>query len=205
MICSLRACAGASVSRLLLSSRLTSQRQRKQPVRAFAAAVAPTGGVKHDKELQYVASRLAEGFAQDKLSVLLCGPDRASQFFYHFCRSTVADLDASNSLFQIENASCVALCYEYPYQEDHGRHLHLLLLSVIPSAQRQGLGSRMLDSLMARADAQQLPMYLEASSESSRQLYARKGFQDVSSFTALPRIAGSPTFYCMWRPPRMPQ
>jgi ribosomal protein S18 acetylase RimI-like enzyme len=55
-------------------------------------------------------------------------------------------------------------------------HWTLGLLGVDPSRQRQGIGSALLASGLARADAERRVCYLETERESSVRLYERHGF-----------------------------
>jgi ribosomal protein S18 acetylase RimI-like enzyme len=66
-----------------------------------------------------------------------------------------------------------------------------------PEAQRLGLGTRLLTSLLAESDRQGVPTYLDASNDGSRRLYERHGFQ----VTATLSVDGSPPFWAMWREP----
>ncbi|MCV7160994.1 GNAT family N-acetyltransferase [Mycolicibacterium brisbanense] len=74
---------------------------------------------------------------------------------------------------------------------------YLAFMGVEPAAQRRGIGSRLLAAVLAKADREKLPAYLEASSPENRRLYERHGFQTVGELT----IAGSPTIFPMWRLP----
>jgi GNAT superfamily N-acetyltransferase len=78
------------------------------------------------------------------------------------------------------------------------RHHHLALLAVAPGRQGVGRGSALLAHHHRHLDRAGLPAYLEASSESSRDLYLRHGYRVGAPFT-LPD--GSP-FWPMWREPR---
>lgn len=217
---------------------------------AVACPTAPTvhlTAVQSPAEVQAVVSRLAEGFKDENTAMLLGGPTNSARLVRAFALATLADLDASQSLFHIDDASCVALCFEYPYNEaglatqllrgsllsilfamrpqrwgtffkllakskalhdrflkEHGRHLYLQAISTVPWAQGKGLGGKMLEALAARADAKQLPLYLEASSEGSRALYARRGFLDIDTLVVMPGDLDSFTIYRMWRPPQQP-
>lgn len=60
-------------------------------------------------------------------------------------------------------------------------HWYLWLLGVAPEAQGQGLGSRLIQPVLARADAAGLPCYLETETESNVHFYERRGFAVVHS------------------------
>ncbi|GAA1008855.1 N-acetyltransferase [Acrocarpospora pleiomorpha] len=86
-----------------------------------------------------------------------------------------------------------------PRHPDREPHLYLPCMGVISGRQGSGLGSAMLRHRLARADADGLPAYLEASSPRSRALYQRHGFEDLGEQV---RVADSPLLWPMWRPPQ---
>jgi len=88
-----------------------------------------------------------------------------------------------------------ALALLHPRREPH---LYLPCMGVVGGRQGTGLGSAMVRHRLARADADGLPAYLEASSFRSRALYQRHGFADVGEPV---RVAGSPPLWPMWRQP----
>ncbi len=77
-------------------------------------------------------------------------------------------------------------------------HWYLMAIGVRPSAQGRGLGGELLAHTLAKVDAERQPAYLEASSNRSRVLYERHGFEVLAEFT----VDGSPPMWPMWRPPR---
>jgi GNAT superfamily N-acetyltransferase len=79
---------------------------------------------------------------------------------------------------------------------DHEAHLYLPCMGAI--RQGAGLGTAMLRHRLARADADGLAAYLEASSPRSRALYLRHGFADLGEPV---RVADSPPLWPMWREP----
>jgi GNAT superfamily N-acetyltransferase len=81
---------------------------------------------------------------------------------------------------------------------DHTAHLYLPCMGVVPTRRGAGLGSVLLRHRLTRADADGLPVYLEASSARSRALYLRHGFTDLG---APVRVADSPPLWPMWREP----
>jgi GNAT superfamily N-acetyltransferase len=76
-------------------------------------------------------------------------------------------------------------------------HFYVPYVGVAPEAQGAGLGTRLLGKTLARADAEGLPTYLEATSERNATLYERLGFVHLGAFTVL----GSPPLWPMRRPP----
>ncbi|WP_320069643.1 GNAT family N-acetyltransferase [Micromonospora sp. RTGN7] len=79
----------------------------------------------------------------------------------------------------------------------HADHHHLAFLAVTPDRQGQGLGSALLRHHHAWLDANGIPGYLEASSETGRDLYARHGYRSREVF----RLPDGTPFYPMWREP----
>lgn len=81
----------------------------------------------------------------------------------------------------------------------YGRaHLYLPFLGVRPDRQGGRLGGRLLAERLARADADGLPAYLEASSARSVPLYERHGFRLLGDPVSLP---DGPSVQPMWREP----
>jgi ribosomal protein S18 acetylase RimI-like enzyme len=56
-------------------------------------------------------------------------------------------------------------------------HYYLWGLVVDPARKRQGIGTALLSSLLARADAEKMPIYLETHDEKNVAYYQRFGFQ----------------------------
>lgn len=80
-----------------------------------------------------------------------------------------------------------------------GPHWYLSALGVEPQRQGQGLGGALMQPILARADAQGLPCYLETHRPGNVQLYQRHGFQ-ICCHTEEP---GHPVLvWAMLRPPR---
>jgi ribosomal protein S18 acetylase RimI-like enzyme len=63
------------------------------------------------------------------------------------------------------------------------RYTKVMILATHPSAQGQGLGSALLASISADADAQNSHLYLEAANEGAARLYARHGYQTLAKVT----------------------
>jgi GNAT superfamily N-acetyltransferase len=78
-----------------------------------------------------------------------------------------------------------------------GSYWVLQLLGVEPQWQGRGVGSALLAPVLARADAEQRPAYLEATSRQSVPLYERHGFEIVGELS----LPAGPSLYPMWREP----
>jgi ribosomal protein S18 acetylase RimI-like enzyme len=78
-------------------------------------------------------------------------------------------------------------------------HWYLQFLGVVPTRQGQGLGSRLMGPLLGRLDVGRLPAFLEASTDRSRALYERHGFDVTATFNMPGR---GPLLRQMWRDPR---
>jgi len=59
-------------------------------------------------------------------------------------------------------------------------HWHLWVLGVEPSLQGQGIGSQLMQPILAQADKEGAPCYLETQSEKNVAFYQRQGFEVVS-------------------------
>jgi ribosomal protein S18 acetylase RimI-like enzyme len=84
-------------------------------------------------------------------------------------------------------------------QHPHDRsHWYLFILATEPAAQGRGLGSALLDQMLARVDADGMPVYLESSNQRNIAFYGRRGFE-ITGEVAIP---GGPRIWPMWREPR---
>ena len=79
-----------------------------------------------------------------------------------------------------------------------GAHYYVRDIGVLPSRQKQGLGSALLRPTLERCDREGLPAYLEASSERSAALYERLGFRVRREL----RVGASPPLWLMLRTPQ---
>jgi GNAT superfamily N-acetyltransferase len=77
-------------------------------------------------------------------------------------------------------------------------HYYLHAIGARHANQGQGVGSSLLKEGTLICDREQMPAYLEASSESSARLYERHGFE---IFAEEPIGLGGPPLYFMWRAP----
>jgi len=60
-----------------------------------------------------------------------------------------------------------------------GPHWYLWALGVAPEAQGRGIGGRLLEPVLARADANGVPCYLETQTEGNAAFYRKRGFDTV--------------------------
>lgn len=80
-----------------------------------------------------------------------------------------------------------------------GAHYYLMLLGVDPPQQGRGTGSALIQPVLARADAEGIPCYLETEREINVRFYLRHGFR-VLVETAVP--GGGPKIWTMARAPQ---
>lgn len=74
-------------------------------------------------------------------------------------------------------------------------HMYLRMIGVDPSLQGRGYGSALIRAALEDTDRQGLRAYLEASSEASRALYERHGFEVVGEV----QVGDAPPFWPMLR------
>jgi ribosomal protein S18 acetylase RimI-like enzyme len=77
-------------------------------------------------------------------------------------------------------------------------HYYIRTIGVRPGMQGRGLGSALMRPTLDLCDSEQLPAYLEASSERSAALYVRLGFAHLG---VLELPGGAPPVWPMRRPP----
>jgi ribosomal protein S18 acetylase RimI-like enzyme len=77
-------------------------------------------------------------------------------------------------------------------------HWYIPFIGTDPAHQSKGLGSALLAHVLARADEEGRPAYLEASSPRNKLLYHRHGFEELDDI----RVGDSPPLTVMWRKPR---
>lgn len=77
-------------------------------------------------------------------------------------------------------------------------HQYLFVLGTRPEWQSHGLGSALLQAVLDSCDEDGTPAYLEASSERSKRLYLRHGFEVRTTV----RLPDGPPVWCMWREPQ---
>ncbi|WP_405762453.1 GNAT family N-acetyltransferase [Streptomyces sp. NBC_00045] len=84
----------------------------------------------------------------------------------------------------------------HPTSEEHE---YLLMIAVAPGRQGEGLGTELMRPVLERCDREGVAAYLEASSERSKGLYERLGWE----FTGEPvRLPEGPLMWPMWRKPQ---
>lgn len=76
-------------------------------------------------------------------------------------------------------------------------HHYLFLLGTRSQWQSKGIGSALMQPVLALCDRDRTPAYLEATSEGNRRLYLRHGFHDVGEVN----VPDGPTLWRMWRDP----
>jgi GNAT superfamily N-acetyltransferase len=81
----------------------------------------------------------------------------------------------------------------------HGSYYYLQFLGVAPGRQGQGIGAALMAPVLKRCDREGMRAYLDATSERSKTLYERHGFEAEAAF-ALP---GGPPLWPMWRWPAL--
>ncbi|MCU1490418.1 MAG: N-acetyltransferase [Acidimicrobiaceae bacterium] len=78
------------------------------------------------------------------------------------------------------------------------RHWYLGTIGTLPHRQGRGVGTALMEPVLARCDASGLPAYLECSRLENVAFYARQGF-GVERQVVVPD--GGPPLWLMWRPP----
>jgi ribosomal protein S18 acetylase RimI-like enzyme len=80
------------------------------------------------------------------------------------------------------------------------QHWYLAVLGVEPERQGQGVGGALLQPILAQADAQRWPCYLETQKERNVPFYRRHGFEVVVELE--PQVDGRPRLWTMRREAR---
>ncbi len=76
-------------------------------------------------------------------------------------------------------------------------HHYIAFVGVAPERQGAGLGTRLMQPTLDRCDEEQLPAYLEATTERNAALYARLGFEQIAEL----HYGGTGPLLQMLRPP----
>lgn len=77
-------------------------------------------------------------------------------------------------------------------------HHYLFMLGTKPAWQSQGIGSALMRIVLERSDREGTAAYLEATSDRSRSLYLRHGFEVTGEI----HLRDAPPLWPMWRAPR---
>ncbi|MCR9094988.1 MAG: GNAT family N-acetyltransferase [bacterium] len=77
-------------------------------------------------------------------------------------------------------------------------HYYLAALGTDPPHQGKGIGSALIEPVLARADREGLPAYLESSKEANVPFYRKHGFEVVEEL----QVPGGPRVWSMLRPAR---
>jgi ribosomal protein S18 acetylase RimI-like enzyme len=80
----------------------------------------------------------------------------------------------------------------------HEPHHYLFLLGTRPERQSQGIGSALMRPALEICDRDAMPAYLEATSERSKRLYLRHGFEVTGEL----KLPDGPSMWPMWRTPK---
>jgi ribosomal protein S18 acetylase RimI-like enzyme len=78
-------------------------------------------------------------------------------------------------------------------------HWYLLMLGVHPSHQNQGVGKALIQPILANADRDNLPCYLETSTADAVRFYQRLGFEGIEAINLLQESI------CVWTMMRQPR
>jgi ribosomal protein S18 acetylase RimI-like enzyme len=87
---------------------------------------------------------------------------------------------------------------EMTARHPHEEHWYLAMLATDPGHQGRGIGTALLEPVLARADEVGVPTYLETQKESNIAYYRRFGFDVLDMFT----VDSSPPLWQMQRQPR---
>ncbi|MGP0032085.1 MAG: GNAT family N-acetyltransferase [Acidimicrobiales bacterium] len=137
--------------------------------------------------------------SEDLSGAALWGPpDRAR----HPVMELVRLLPTAPFLLSPHTVDALRLLFEVEGLHPTERHWYLFTLGTAPERQGQGVGSALLQSMLARVDEAGEPAYLESSKERNVPLYARFGFAVTDR---IPSKRGSPPIWRMWREPRVPE
>ncbi|KXZ45027.1 hypothetical protein GPECTOR_59g635 [Gonium pectorale] len=84
------------------------------------------------------------------------------------------------------------------FHKAHGPFLYIACYGTEPGLQGRGLGSQLLQAVIADAEERGIPLYLEANSPGSRRFYERHGFEMLREIRAKPQ---APPLFVMARLP----
>src|SRR3954447_14356193 len=98
----------------------------------------------------------------------------------------------------LASRAALQLVRRHPGQPEHW-YLHYL--GVVPERQGRGLGGMLMRPMLERCDSEEMPAYLESSTERNRALYERNGFRVTERFN-MP--GDGPVVRAMWRDAHAP-
>ena len=84
------------------------------------------------------------------------------------------------------------------HHPDDRPHWHLQILAVDPERQGSGIGSALMRDVLAPADSEHQPAFLETTTERNVRLYERHGFHIHEEW----RMTRGPQVWGMWREPQ---
>lgn len=93
---------------------------------------------------------------------------------------------------------CQELCEQHHKKLMPEPHWYLMILAVDPESQGQGVGSKLLQPILTKADQEKLPCYLETYNQANLAFYARYGFKTVEELTI---SSGGPSVWMLRRNP----
>ena len=111
----------------------------------------------------------------------------------------------------IETIPKLAACKRKAFPNSRDRYWYLFFLGTLESARGKGLGSALVKHCQELAAKDRLPLWLEASSESSMKLYSKLGFETIEKIILGKGKAGAdgfkkdggegvPVWGMIWRP-----
>ena len=104
-------------------------------------------------------------------------------------------------LVSTRTVAALRLLFEVDGLHPKEPHWYLATLGTAPEHQGRGVGAALLQPVLARADEDGMPAYLESSKERNVPFYSRFGFEVVEELRSHP---GNPPLWRMWREPRPP-
>jgi GNAT superfamily N-acetyltransferase len=125
-------------------------------------------------------------------------PDRHRQGL----RELIQLLPTAPFLVSSRMVRALRLLFEIDSLHPREPHWYLATLGTEPARQGHGIGSALLRSVLARADEDGVPAYLESSKDRNVPLYRRFGFEVIDEHRSK---VGSPPIWRMWRDPMVPE
>jgi len=136
---------------------------------------------------------------KDRAGAAIWGaPDRAR----HGLAELLQLLPTAPFLLSVRTLPALRLLFEVDGLHPKEPHWYLATLGTDPDHQGRGVGSALVQPVLARADEEGMPAYLESSKERNVPFYARFGFEVIEELHSAPE---NPTIWRMWREPRVPE